>query len=143
MPWLEATPMEQRERFIRDQQSGLYTMSELCDRHTISRKTGYKWLARFDAGGRAALGDRIVPAPLFAPDPRGRRRVDLRGPAPASALGPRETPAVARAATPDRRAAGDQHGRRSVGAPGVGDDAAAAPSVGPSGRGAAHDHPPE
>lgn len=58
MPWLEATPMEHRERFIRDQQSGLYTMSELCDRHTISRKTGYKWLARFDAGGRAALGDR-------------------------------------------------------------------------------------
>jgi putative transposase len=58
MPWLEATPMEHRERFIRDQQSGLYTMTELCDRHTISRKTGYKWLARFDAGGRAALGDR-------------------------------------------------------------------------------------
>jgi transposase InsO family protein len=58
MPWLEATPMEQRERFIRDQQSGLYTMTELCERHTISRKTGYKWLERFDAGGRAALGDR-------------------------------------------------------------------------------------
>ena len=32
MPWLEATPMEQRERFIRDQQNGLYTMTELCDR---------------------------------------------------------------------------------------------------------------
>ena len=58
MPWLEATPMEQRERFIRDQQNGLYTMTELCDRHNISRKTGYKWLDRFDAGGRAALGDR-------------------------------------------------------------------------------------
>jgi putative transposase len=58
MPWLEATPMEQRERFIRDEQSGLYTMTELCERHTISRKTGYKWLERFDAGGRAALGDR-------------------------------------------------------------------------------------
>jgi len=35
MPWLEATPMEQRERFIRDQQNGLYTMTELCDRHTL------------------------------------------------------------------------------------------------------------
>jgi putative transposase len=58
MPWLEATPMEQRERFIRDQQNGLYTMTELCDRHNISRKTGYKWLDRFDAGGRAALSDR-------------------------------------------------------------------------------------
>jgi transposase len=50
--------MEQRERFIRDQQNGLYTMTEVCDRHTISRKTGYKWLERFDAGGRAALSDR-------------------------------------------------------------------------------------
>ena len=58
MPWLEATPMEQRERFIRDHAGGLYTMTELCARHTISRKTGYKWLERFDEGGRAALGDR-------------------------------------------------------------------------------------
>ena len=58
MPWLEATPMEQRERFIRDHASGLYTITELCARHTISRKTGYKWLERFDEGGRAALGDR-------------------------------------------------------------------------------------
>ena len=40
MPWLEATPMEQRERFIRDHAAGLYTMTELCARHTISRKTG-------------------------------------------------------------------------------------------------------
>ena len=58
MPWLEATPMEQRDCFIRDEQTGLYTMTELCARHNISRKTGYKWRARFDAGGRAALGDR-------------------------------------------------------------------------------------
>jgi hypothetical protein len=50
--------MEQRERFIRDDQLALYTMSELCDRYGISRKTGYKWLARFDAGGRVGLRDR-------------------------------------------------------------------------------------
>src|SRR5262249_45701199 len=58
MPWQEATPMEQRERFVRDQQRGLYTMTELCARYSISRRTGYKWLDRFDAGGRAALQDR-------------------------------------------------------------------------------------
>ena len=58
MPWLEATPMDQRERFIRDAECGLYTMIELCARHRISRKTGYKWLKRFDQGGRVALGDR-------------------------------------------------------------------------------------
>jgi transposase-like protein len=44
MPWLEMAPMEQRERFIADRRRALYTMSELCDRYGISRKTGYKWL---------------------------------------------------------------------------------------------------
>jgi len=58
MPWQEATPVEQRERFVRDHQRGLYTMTELCARYSISRKTGYKWLDRFDDGGVAALEDR-------------------------------------------------------------------------------------
>jgi len=58
MPWLETAPMEQRERFVRDDRLALYTMTELCDRYDISRKTGYKWLERFDAGGRAGLSDR-------------------------------------------------------------------------------------
>ena len=52
MPWLETAPMEQRERFIRDHRSALYTMTELSARYGISRKTGYKWLDRFDEGGR-------------------------------------------------------------------------------------------
>ena len=58
MPWLETAPMEQRERFIRDWQLSLYTMTELSARYDVSRKTGYKWLERFDEGGRHALGDR-------------------------------------------------------------------------------------
>jgi putative transposase len=58
MPWLETAPMEQRERFIDDSRLGLYDMTELCARYAISRKTGYKWLARYDAGGRSALHDR-------------------------------------------------------------------------------------
>ena len=44
MPWLETSPVEQRERFIRDHRLELYTMAELCARYGISRKTGYKWL---------------------------------------------------------------------------------------------------
>ena len=58
MPWLETAPMEERERFIRDWQLDLYTMTELSARYDVSRKTGYKWLDRFDEGGRQALGDR-------------------------------------------------------------------------------------
>ena len=58
MPWLETAPMEQRERFVDDSRLGLYDMTELCARYAVSRKTGYKWLARYDAGGRPALHDR-------------------------------------------------------------------------------------
>src|SRR5512145_933421 len=58
MPWLETSPVDQRDRFIRDHRLDLYTMTELCARYGISRKTGYKWLARFDEAGRAGLADR-------------------------------------------------------------------------------------
>lgn len=58
MPWLETRPVEERERFIDDYRLGLYDMTELCERYAVSRKTGYKWLARYDAGGRPALRDR-------------------------------------------------------------------------------------
>lgn len=58
MPWQETSPVEQRERFIRDHRLDLYAMAELCARFGISRKTGYKWLARFDEAGRAGLRDR-------------------------------------------------------------------------------------
>lgn len=58
MPWPETSPVEERERFIDDHQLGLYTMTELCARYAISRKTGYKWLGRYDDGGRRALVNR-------------------------------------------------------------------------------------
>ncbi len=58
MPWMETSPVEQRERFIRDHRLELYTMAELCARYGISRKTGYKWLERFEDAGRQGLRDR-------------------------------------------------------------------------------------
>jgi len=58
MPWLETSPMEQRERLNLDHRLELYTMAELCTRYGISRKTGYKWLARFEEAGRQGLADR-------------------------------------------------------------------------------------
>src|SRR5882672_4894137 len=66
MPWLETSLMEQRERFIRDHRLDLYPMLELCVRYGISRKTGYKWLARFEDAGRRGLQDRSR-APLQCP----------------------------------------------------------------------------
>lgn len=49
--------MELRRTFVADAQSDAHSMTELCALYGISRKTGYKWLARFEAGGTAALVD--------------------------------------------------------------------------------------
>lgn len=46
--------MPQREQFITAYLTRLYSMMELCGRHGISRKTGYKWLERFEVEGRPA-----------------------------------------------------------------------------------------
>ena len=58
MPWRESCAMDQRVLFIADQRTGLWTMTELCDRYEISRKTGYKWLDRYRLEGACGLGDR-------------------------------------------------------------------------------------
>jgi len=58
MPWQETEPMLERRKFITEYLAGLYTMSELCARYGISRKSGYKWLARYDEEGSHGLCDR-------------------------------------------------------------------------------------
>lgn len=58
MPWRETSPMNERIRFVGDFQHGLLSMIELCERHRISRKTGYKWLDRFEEEGPGGLEER-------------------------------------------------------------------------------------
>ena len=50
--------MEQRLQFVADVTRGLYDVSTLCTRYGISRKTGYKWLARYAAEGPRGLHER-------------------------------------------------------------------------------------
>jgi transposase InsO family protein len=57
MPWQEESTMQLRRQFVQDVQSGATPITELCAAYGISRKTGYKWLARSDADGAAALVD--------------------------------------------------------------------------------------
>ena len=57
MPWKETSVMDERRKFVGEFQRGLYTMTELCDRHGVSRKTGYKWLDRFEDHGAPGLQD--------------------------------------------------------------------------------------
>jgi putative transposase len=58
MPWREMSPMEQRLAFIREYESELFTMTELATQYGITRKTGYKWLERYDAEGADGMRDR-------------------------------------------------------------------------------------
>ncbi len=53
MPWRIETPMSQRLEFVEAFARGHWSMTELCARFGISRKTGYKWCARFEAEGAA------------------------------------------------------------------------------------------
>jgi putative transposase len=50
--------MDQRENFIKDVRFKAFSITELCERHGVSRKTAYKWLGRFEEEGRAGLQDR-------------------------------------------------------------------------------------
>jgi Homeodomain-like domain len=54
MPWRESCAMDERMRFIVDCRSDEWTMTELCERYEISRKTGYKWLERYEISGTGA-----------------------------------------------------------------------------------------
>lgn len=58
MPWQEESTVQLRRQFIQDVRSGTSPVTELCAAYGISRKTGYKWLTRYEAGGLAALTDR-------------------------------------------------------------------------------------
>ena len=51
-------------------------MSELCARFGVSRPTGYKWVTRYRAGGRAALADRSH-APHHCPHRTGDQQEAL------------------------------------------------------------------
>jgi len=58
MPWKEVSPMDQKVLFIADCLRGGQTFREVCYMYGISRKTGYKWLARYQESGLDALVER-------------------------------------------------------------------------------------
>src|SRR4051812_17927843 len=56
MPWKVTSPMDERLKFIGRLLDG-EAMSEVCADVGISRKTGYKFLARYQKYGSAGLSD--------------------------------------------------------------------------------------
>ena len=58
MPWLETDVRDQRIRFVIAASAPRANMTATCRAFGISRRTGYKWLARQTAAGSvAALAD--------------------------------------------------------------------------------------
>ena len=57
MPWKEAVAMHLREEFVIRAKAPHANVAALSREYGISRKTAYKWLARFEEGGLAALAD--------------------------------------------------------------------------------------
>lgn len=55
MPWTNVTQMEEITRFVMLAQSDRFTITELCEQFSISRKTGYKYLERYEASGLQGL----------------------------------------------------------------------------------------
>lgn len=89
MPWKETGPVFERHRFIAEYLSGYFTVSELAERYGVSRRTLYKWLARYEEAGAEGLADRSrrpSHSPCTTPDEvvrelvAYRKRMPTRGP---------------------------------------------------------------
>lgn len=82
MPWKDHTVLERRIDFISLAQTASIPMSELCRRFGISRKTGYKWLARATEPANASNSSPSPPSP-YALNERlsDRSRSPLHSPA--------------------------------------------------------------
>ena len=55
---METNVADERMKFVRDFESGHWSMTELCERYGVTRPTGYKWVARHRASGARGLVER-------------------------------------------------------------------------------------
>lgn len=58
MAWKECSRVDQRVLLVGEFMKGEQQMAELCRNFGVSRKTAYKWVARYKADGPAGLVDR-------------------------------------------------------------------------------------
>ncbi len=58
MPWKETDVLSERIEFVYRARMGEESISDLCKEFGVSRKTGHKWLGRYEEGGFPALSDR-------------------------------------------------------------------------------------
>tara|TARA_Y100001933_G_C18927315_1_gene533737 strand:+ start:79 stop:1257 length:1179 start_codon:yes stop_codon:yes gene_type:complete len=58
MPWKESNVLHERIKFVNEAIEGQWSVTDLCRKYGISRKTGYKFLERFRDHGLDGLMDR-------------------------------------------------------------------------------------
>ena len=58
MPWNQSDQVNERVKFVAAVQAGTESIADVCRRFGISRKTGYKYLHRYEEDGAAGLYDR-------------------------------------------------------------------------------------
>ncbi len=58
MPWRGVTVSEQRQRFLEDYKLNYYSVTELAERFSISRKTAHKWINRYKENGQSGFHER-------------------------------------------------------------------------------------
>jgi putative transposase len=78
MPWKTTCPKDQRWKFIQEFLQRKTPLSELCRGWGISRKTAYKWVARFHASGRLGLANRLPVARRISNRPSARWLARIR-----------------------------------------------------------------
>src|SRR5271168_610709 len=112
MPFKESSVMDERMRFILEQEGGLDTMTDLCEAYGISRETGYYWLRRYREGGVAA------PSPAATSQPDAGKNPGSSAGAATSAheLGAAEVKTRVMGERAAARVAGIEHHRRDAGA---------------------------
>ena len=58
MPWSGVAVSGQRQRFLEDYRLSYYSVTELAERFSISRKTAHKWINRYKERGQRCFHDR-------------------------------------------------------------------------------------
>src|SRR6266851_7440640 len=130
MPWQGVCPMDLRMRLVTAMLAEEDSMTALCEEYGVSRKTGYKWLARYRAAGPAGLAERSR-APQVVPwaitQAQAEAIVGLRRQHPS--WGPKKLHARQRAGAGTRVASAEHH-RRFIAARGPQPPAPAPPRAG-------------
>jgi putative transposase len=104
MPWQEVCPMQERMRFITAVLAEDDSMAALCEEFGVSRKTGYKWLSRYQERGPAGL-EEVSHAPHRVPWAITQAHADAIVSARRShpSWGPKKLRAILRRHTPEQR----------------------------------------